>query len=90
MTPTAEQLRIAATIDAKAQQLLGAGCIDAIILGEMFDYMPAFKQLLDSVGQNQSVLDELCERFPSFNRYAKILENVAGAIQSGALKDMLP
>lgn len=90
MTPTAEQLRIAARIDAKAQQLLGAGCNDAIILREMFGYMPQFKQLIDSVGQNQHVLEELCEQFPSFNRYAKILENLAGAIQSGALKDMLP
>lgn len=89
MTPTAEQIRIAATIDAKAQKLLGKGCDDATILGEMADYMPQFKQLIDSVGQNHHVLDELCQHFPSFNRYGKILENMARAIQSGAFKDRL-
>jgi hypothetical protein len=87
MTPTAEQIRIAATIDAKAQRLLGKSCDDATILGEMVDYMPQFKQLIDSVGPNHHVLDELCQRFPSFNRYGKILENIASAIQSGAFKN---
>jgi hypothetical protein len=82
MAATAEQIRIAATIDAKMQGLLGAGYNDAIILGEMFDHMPGFKLLLDS---GQPVLDELCDQFPSFYRFAKILENVAAAIQSGAL-----
>jgi hypothetical protein len=90
MTPTAEQLRIVATIDAKAQQLLGKGCDDAAIFGEMVDYMPQFKRLIDSTANNQRALDELCDRFPSFYRYAKILENMAKAIQSGAFKDLLP
>jgi hypothetical protein len=74
MAATVEQLRIAATIDSKMQALLDAGCNDAIILGEMFDHMPGLKLLLDS---GQPVLDELCERFPSFYRFAKILENVS-------------
>ena len=39
MAATAEQLRIAATIDAKMTQLLGAGCDDATIMGEMHDHM---------------------------------------------------
>jgi hypothetical protein len=31
-------------------------------------------------------MDELCRRFPSFYRYAKILESVAAGIQSGSIK----
>ncbi len=31
-------------------------------------------------------MDELCQRYPGFYRYAKVLENIAGAIQSGAIK----
>ena len=83
MAATAEQLRIAATIDARMRQLLGARCGDATILGEMYDHMAGFKQLMDSSQHGE--MDELCHRFPSFYRYAKILESVAAAIQSGAL-----
>ena len=82
MAATAEQLRIAATIDAKMQQLLAARCDDAANMGEMFDHMAGFKQLMD--GSRHGEMDELCQRFPSFYRYAKLLESVAAAMQSGA------
>jgi hypothetical protein len=87
MAATAKQLEIATTIDAKVQALLGKGCNDAIILAEMSDYMSGFKLLLDS--SSEIDFDELCERFPSFHRFTKLLENVAAAIQSGAFADIL-
>ena len=82
MAATAEQLRIAASIDAK-MLLLGARCDDATILAEMYDHMAGFKQLLDNLQHGE--MDELCHRFPAFYRYAKILESIAAAIKSGAM-----
>jgi hypothetical protein len=85
MTATAEQLEIAARIEAKMRQLLGAGRNDVEILAEMFDDMPDFKRLIDS---GQEVLNQLCEQFPSLHRYAKIVENLASALADGAFADL--
>ena len=84
MNLTAEQMQIASMIDTKVQALSGAGYDDATILGEMLDYMPGFKRLMDT--SQRGDMDELCRRFPSFYRYAKILESVAAGIQSGSIK----
>jgi hypothetical protein len=84
MNLTAEQLRIASMIDAKMQKLVGAGNDDITILTEMFDYMPAFKRLMDT--SESDAMDELCRRFAGFFRYAKTLEMLAAGIQSGAIK----
>ena len=48
MNLTAEQLQIASMIDAKMQKLVCDGNDDLTILGEMFDYMPGFKRLMDT------------------------------------------
>ena len=47
---------------------------DDLILGEMFDYMPGFKRLMDISEPD------------TFFHYAKILEMVAAGIQSRAVK----
>jgi hypothetical protein len=87
MSPTAEQLRIAEAIEKQMRLLLGAGCNDVEILAAMHDSMPDFKRLIDSQPGDDG-LAELGERFPSFNRYAKILENVAEALRDGRLADL--
>lgn len=46
--------------------------------------MTDFKDLIDTA--KPGVMDELCRRYPGFYRYAKLLESIAGAIQSGAIK----
>jgi hypothetical protein len=84
MPVTAEQIRIASTINDKARELFAADLTVLEILAAMHDYMPDFKRLIDSQPGDDG-LAELGERFPSFNRYAKILENVAEAIQTGRL-----
>lgn len=85
MTVTTEQLEIATRIEAKMRQLLGAGRNDVQILAEMFDYMPGFKRLIDS---GPEVLDELSEKFPSFHRFAKIVEMLAAALADGVFADL--
>jgi hypothetical protein len=83
MNLTGEQLQIASMIDAKMQKLVFDGNDDLTILGEMFDYMPGFKRLMDI--SEPDTMDELC-RFAGFFHYAQILEMVAAGIQSGAIK----
>jgi len=84
MNLTAEQLQIASMIDAKMQKLVCDGNDGLTILGEMFDYMPGFKRLMDT--SEPGTMDELSRRFTGFFHHAKILEMVAAGIQSGAIK----
>jgi len=84
MNLSAEQLQIASMIDAKVQELVEAGCDHAMILGEMADYMPGFKRLMDTSQRGE--MDELCRRFAWFYHYAKMLESLAAGIRSGAIK----
>ena len=46
--------------------------------------MADFKHLIDTA--KPGVMNELCQRYPGFYAYAKVLETIAGAIQSGAIK----
>ena len=81
---TAEQDQIAARIDAAMQPFLRDGKDDIAIFAGMSDHMTDFKHLLDTA--KLSVMNELCQRYSGFCRYAKVLENIADAIQSGAIK----
>ena len=44
----------------------------------MGNHMPDFEHLIDTA--KPGTMDELCQRYPGFYRYAKLLENIAGAI----------
>ena len=79
-----KQARIAARIDAAMQPLLRDGKDDIAILTGMSDHMTDFKHLIDTA--KPGVMDELCQRYPGFYRFAKVLEGIAGAIESGAIK----
>ncbi len=81
---TGKQARIAARIDAAMQPLLRSDADDVTILAGMSDHMADFKHLIDTA--KPGVMDELCHRYPGFYRYAKVLETIAGAIQSGAIQ----
>jgi hypothetical protein len=81
---TGKQIRTAARIDSAMQPLLRAGKDDIAILTDMSDHMTDFKHLIDTA--KPDVMDQLCQRYPGFHRYAKVLENIAGAIQTGAIK----
>jgi len=54
------------------------------VMVAMIDHMPRFKKLVESMPPED--LDELARRFSGFHRYAKILEALAGSIQSGAIQ----
>jgi len=76
---TGKQNRTAACIDSAMQPLLRAGKDDIAILTDMSDHMTDFKHLIDTT--KPGVMDQLCQRYPGFYRYAKMLENIAGAIK---------
>lgn len=84
MEVSVEQIQIALQIDARVRELEKMGNNEVEILMEMTPYMPSFKKLLDTIGHQG--MDELCSRFDGFYHYARILEHLAGGIQSGEIK----
>lgn len=82
---TAEQLQVAALIDAKVKELTRAGVEgETALFAEMADFMPGFKRLMDTA--TPAMMDELCCRFNGFYLYAKVLESVAEGIESGRIQ----
>jgi hypothetical protein len=47
MNFAAEQIQIASLISKRVQELAAAGLDDVTLFGEMADYMPTFKRLMD-------------------------------------------
>ena len=84
MPLTTEQIRIAQKLDAEAERQLQTEAGGILVFANMAAFMPDFKRLMDSSKHGE--LDELCRRYPSLYRYAKILETVAASIRSGAIK----
>ncbi|KAF0250517.1 MAG: hypothetical protein FD167_91 [bacterium] len=81
---TIEQIQIALQIDTRVKELEKLGCNEVEILTEMVPFMPSFRKLLDTLGPNG--MDELCAKFEGFYHYARLLEHLAGGIQSGEIK----
>lgn len=82
MALTAQQIHLAVTIDTYMQQTLARGGDEAVLVS-MIDYMPLFKQLLDTCSRAE--MDTLCTRYDGFYRFAKLLEALAGGIADGSI-----
>jgi hypothetical protein len=75
MAPTNEQLAIAASIDKAVSAFPDtAGGMEQLLV-RMYEYMPDFKRMLDTAAPGD--LDMLCEQYPHFHRFAKLLEQLA-------------
>ena len=83
MPLTAQQTRLAETIDTHVTQVLAHGEGDEALLLSMADDMPTFKQLLDTC--TGAEMDALCERYDGFYRFAKLLERLAEGIADGSI-----
>ena len=81
---SAGQLETTLQIDAKMRALLSEGCDEIALLARMFDQMEGFKRLIDTAPREG--LDLITTRFPGFFMFAKLLEGLAEAIASGAIK----
>lgn len=84
MALTEQQTQLARFLDTQVQCLIAGGEMDDLsLLGAMADHMDTFKQLLDS--STTEDMDLLCERYPGFYRFGKVLERVADGIASGRI-----
>ena len=83
MPLTVQQTQLAETIDTHVRQVLAHGGGDEALLLSLADYMPIFKQLLDTCTSVE--MDLLCERYDGFYRFAKLLERLAEGIADGSI-----
>ena len=81
MPPTREHHDIAAAIDKEVSAFpdTEGGMEDLVV--NMYKYMPDFKRILDTSAPGD--MDVLCEQYPNFYRFAKLLEQFAEATAAG-------
>jgi hypothetical protein len=84
MQPTNKQVQLAQTIDNWVKTIEKQGGGDTEILQNSFSHMATFKELLDTTTHEQ--MDNLCETYPGFYRFAKLIENLAQGIHDGIIK----
>jgi hypothetical protein len=80
---TSKQIRLATLINEHVEEIIGNGGDDEDLLVSMYDYMDTFKQLLDSCTSQE--MNELCQRYDGFYRFAKLLELLAEGIANGSI-----
>ena len=87
MALTNEHLAIAASIDKEVSAFPDtAGGMEQLLL-HMYKYMPDFKRILDTAAPGD--MDMLCEQYPHFYRFAKLMEQLAEGIAAGNFDDIL-
>ncbi|WP_289245279.1 arylsulfatase regulator [uncultured Methylophaga sp.] len=83
MNLTAEQRQLVLLIDNHVGRFPETPLGDEQLLVTVYDYMEAFKMLMDSTTTVQ--IDYLSQHFPGFYRYAKLLESLAQGIADGVI-----
>lgn len=84
MNLTAEQIQLATIIDTHVSQFPESQLGDEHLLQSTYDYMDAFKRILDSSTSVQ--MDYLCQQYDGFYRFGKLLEAMAEGIASGDIE----
>jgi hypothetical protein len=83
---TNKQTQLAQRIDTWIKNIEKGGGGDVEILQQITDYMPIFKQLMDTSNPNDMNL--LCSKYAGFYRFARLLEDLARGLQSGKIKPL--
>lgn len=84
MSLTEQQPQLASFLNTHVQRITANEEVDDLtLLVSMSDYLDSFKQLMDSSTAEE--MDLLCERYPSFYRFGKVLEQLAEGIASGRI-----
>lgn len=81
---TAEQQQLAKIVHDYACQFPPTEDGDAQLLQGCYDYMEAFKQVLDSSSKVQ--MDYICLQYPGFFRFATWMELLAQGIADGVIE----
>ena len=85
MQPTHKHKQLAQAIDDFVRTIDKVGGGDIELLAASFpEQTMTFKELLDSTTHAQ--MDALCEIYPGFYRFAKLMENIAQGIQDGTIE----
>lgn len=84
MPLTEKQNHLASIIDKYVKQTIKNGGNDEDLLTSMYTYMGTFKQLLDTSTHQE--MDELCQRYDGFYRFARLLELLAEGIADGIIE----
>ncbi len=87
MPPTKEQHEIAASIDKEVSRFSDTAGGTEQLLVNMYKYMHDFKRILDTSAPGD--MDMLCEQYPHFYRFAKLMEQLAEGIAAGNFDDVL-
>ena len=77
----AEQLQMVEIIHNHACRFPCNETGDAQLLQTCYDYMDAFKRVMDSTSRIQ--MDDICQRYDGFYRFAKLMEMLARGIADG-------
>ncbi len=83
MQLTNKQSQLAQTIDNWVKTIEQEGGGDTEILQNSITHMATFKELLDTTTHEQ--MDNLCETYHGFYRFAKLIENLAQGIHDGTI-----
>ena len=81
MDLTTEQIQLAAMIDGHVNQYPESRLGDEHLLKSTYDYMDAFKRVMG--GSTSVQMDYLCQQYPGFYRFGKLLEAMAEGIANG-------
>ena len=91
MNFTAYQMQIATLIDNQVTKIIEtkktSSTIDEAIVEMMPDYQEGFKHLLDTLDSDG--MNNLCEEFSGFYRFAKMMERIAEGCKDGIFDDTI-
>ena len=80
---TLEQQQVVKLIDDHAAKFPFSKSGDEQLLQTCYDYLPDFKQVIDSTSKPQ--LDYICQEYEGFYRFAKLMEMLAQGIADGVI-----
>ena len=81
MNLSVEQIHLAKLIDTHVRQYPDTVTGDEQLLRSAYDYMDAFRRIMDSATTDQ--MDYLSQQYPGFYRFGKLLETIAQGIADG-------
>ncbi|MBT6456028.1 MAG: arylsulfatase regulator [Gammaproteobacteria bacterium] len=81
---TLEQQQMVKIIDDHASKFSFSEVGNEQLLQTCYDYMAAFKQVIDSTSKPQ--LDYICQQYEGFYRFAKLMEMLAQGIADGVIE----
>lgn len=80
---TAEQRQLAKIVHEYASRFPLTEEGDAQLLQGCYDYMDAFKRVMDSTSKVQ--MDYLCQQYHGYYRFAELMERLAQGIADGVI-----